>query len=460
MSKTKTAYVCSECGAEHSKWSGQCSQCKQWNTVTELKIPITPPAGRSHASWTGAPSTTTNLRDVKGTEHARSDTGMAELNRVLGGGLVAGSVVFISGEPGIGKSTLLLQTLANYSKTGKVCYVSGEESLTQIRLRSERLGLADADITMSSETEIERILPMLEAEKPQITVIDSIQVMYSSNSESAPGSISQLKECTTQLTRYAKSPGGGALFIVGHVTKEGDVAGPRILEHIVDAVLLFETEPGSQFRMLRASKNRFGAVNDMGVFLMGEQGLEEVSNPSSMFLTQHEKPVPGCCVFAAMAGNRPFMVEVQALVEETPSPNPRRYASGFDMSRLQMLLAILNKHAGLPVFDQNVYLKVVGGVKITEPGSDMGAILAVYSSLTGKPMPERVVVFGEVGLAGEVRPVQDAEGRLREAAKLGFKTAIIPAGNKIKTKIPGIEVRQVSRIGQALDQIRELKNAA
>lgn len=384
---------------------------------------------------------------------------MAELNRVFGGGLVKGSVSLIGGEPGIGKSTLLLQVLSNFSKSMKVAYVSGEESPQQIALRAERLGLGNAEIRLIPEIELEKVLNELETEAPEVVVIDSIQTMFSSQLESAPGSVSQVRECAAQLTRYAKTR-DTSLLLVGHVTKDGSIAGPRVLEHIVDTVLSFESEPGSPYRMLRAVKNRFGSANDMGVFSMGELGLEEVSNPSSMFLTQHEKPVPGCCIFAAMEGNRPFMVEIQALVEDTPSPSPRRYASGFDLNRLQMLLAVLNKHTGTAAFDQNVYLKVVGGVRLTEPASDLGALLAAHSSLTGRPLPPGLIVFGEVGLAGEVRPVQDAESRLREAAKLGFTGAIMPAANKLKKPIPGLEIRYVSRIDAALQQIRELRDVA
>lgn len=460
MAKTKTTYVCSDCGGSTLKWQGQCPHCHVWNTLSEFKVQEpTANAPQRYTSWTGAATAAQDLQDVDGVEYARVDCGMAELNRVFGGGLVKGSVTLIGGEPGIGKSTLLLQALASLGTRMKVGYISGEESPQQIKLRAERLGLAGAKVRLIAEIELEKIISILECESPEVAVIDSIQTVYSSQLESAPGSVSQVRECAAHLTRFAKSK-GVSLILVGHVTKDGSIAGPRVLEHIVDTVLSFESEPGSSFRMLRAVKNRFGAVNDLGVFLMGEQGLEEVANPSSMFLTQHEKPVPGCCVFAALEGNRPFMVEIQALVEDTASPNPRRYASGFDLNRFQMLLAVLNKHAGITAFDQNVYLKVVGGVRLTEPGSDLGAALAAYSSMTGKALPSGLLVFGEVGLAGEIRPVQDADARLREAAKLGFTSVIMPTANKVKNPIPGLNIRYVSRIDQALSDVRSIREAA
>lgn len=461
MAKTKTHYVCNECGHTAAKWVGKCPGCERWNTLTEQVIseaPATAGANR-YANWAGASGKAVDLKSVKGTSYARTSTGMTELDRVLGGGLVKGSVTLIGGDPGIGKSTLLLQAMAHLGKTAPVVYATGEESSEQVAMRAARLDLAEANVRLVAEISLEEIMHVIETEKPQVVVIDSIQTIYSSMLTSAPGSVAQVRECAAQLTRLAKSS-HTSLILVGHVTKDGDLAGPRVLEHMVDTVLHFEGEPGSSFRMIRAYKNRFGAVNEMGVFAMGEKGLEEVSNPSSMFLTAHEKPVAGSCVLATLEGNRPFLVEVQALVEETASPNPRRFSQGFDLNKLQMLLAILNKHAGTVAFDQNVYLKVVGGVRLTEPAADLAALLSVHSSLIGKALPAGLVVFGEVGLAGEIRPVTDAESRLREAAKLGFTQAIIPASNKLKKPIDGISVRHASRVEQALGFMRSLREAA
>lgn len=466
MSKTKakTVYVCNECGGDTPKWQGQCPHCKAWNTLTERQD-LSGVSNRlgatsnARASWTGQRSKPEPLRSVKSEEYPRIDMGQEELNRVFGGGLVKGSVSLIGGEPGAGKSTLLLQALASMSQRVKCLYVTGEESKSQVALRAERLGLGNVDIELQAQTCLENIIEDAEELQPDVMVIDSIQTVYGALLESAPGSVTQVRECAAGLTRFAKQT-GVAVILVGHVTKDGNIAGPRVLEHIVDTVVYIEAESGSSFRMLRALKNRFGSANEMGVFSMTEKGLEEVSNPSSMFLTQHEAPVPGCCIFAAMEGNRPFLVEVQALVEETPMSNPRRYTSGIALDKLNMLLAVINKHGGLQGFDQNIYLKVVGGVKLTEPASDLAALLAVHSSFVGRPLPQGLIVFGEVGLAGEVRPVAEAETRLKEAAKLGFKTAIMPAANKQTKRIEGIDVIYVKRISDALDNLRELRDAA
>jgi DNA repair protein RadA/Sms len=386
-------------------------------------------------------------------------TGLGELDRVLGGGLVPGSVLLIGGDPGIGKSTLLLQCGAAMGAMGrKVTYVTGEESPDQISLRAQRLGLSDAAISLAAETNVTNILAVLEAEAPEIAIVDSVQTIFHPDLQSAPGTVAQVRDCAAHLTRFAKQT-GCAIFLVGHVTKEGDIAGPRVLEHMVDTVLFFEGESGTSFRMLRGLKNRFGAVNEMGVFAMGEAGLEEVSNPSSLFLTQHDHPVPGCAILAAMQGNRPLLVEVQALVEDSVNPNPKRYASGFEASRLQMILAVLNKHAGAAAFDQNVYLKVVGGVRLTEPAADLAALLAVYSSLTGVALPTGLVAFGEVGLAGELRPVQDNTSRLREAAKLGFTRAFVPRASQLP-KIDGLEIVQFARVEDALRRLIGSRKAA
>lgn len=455
MTKSKTNFVCSSCGGISAKWLGRCPHCQEWNTLTESFQESSPSGANRFSSWTGGTGALVKLAEVKGADYARDDTGMPELNRVLGGGLVQGSVTLIGGDPGIGKSTLLLQTMASMGQKAEVIYVTGEESPQQVALRAERLGLGRAGIELLPEIELEKILHLLQQRNPSVVVIDSIQTVYSSVLQSAPGTVAQVRECAAHLTRYAKSR-NVSMFLVGHVTKEGSLAGPRVLEHIVDTVLYFEGEQGSPFRMIRALKNRFGSVNELGVFSMGEQGLEEVLNPSSMFLTAHEKPVSGSCVLSALEGNRPFLVEVQALVEEAPTPNAKRSASGIDTNRLQMLLAVLNKHANLVAFDQNVYVKIVGGVKLTEPAADLAVLLSVYSSLTNRPLPQGLVAFGEVGLAGELRPVQDMETRLREASKLGFTKAIVPAQGLVKKLPPEMTLVRVSRVDAALQALRTL----
>ncbi|MBC8738525.1 DNA repair protein RadA [Paraburkholderia sp. UCT31] len=453
MAKQKTGYFCTECGGQTSKWAGQCPHCNEWNCLQEGMVDTSGPS--KYSSWAGESTPAIDLNLVEGEDVARSPSGVDELDRVLGGGIVRGAVILIGGDPGIGKSTLLLQALASISRHDMALYASGEESQQQIKLRADRMGVGDCQIKLVAETQIERVLQQVEQYKPRVAVLDSIQTMFSSKYESAPGSVTQVRECTAELTRYAKSR-GTTFFLVGHVTKEGNLAGPRVLEHIVDTVLYFEGEPGSSYRMLRAIKNRFGAVNELGVFAMTETGLSGVSNPSSMFLTQHDVPVSGCSVCSSLEGNRPFMVEVQALVEDTTSPSPRRYASGFDLNRLQMLIAVLNKHAPTQSFEQNVYLKVVGGVRLTEPASDLAALLSVHSSFRNRPLPTGLVLAGEVGLAGEIRAIPDVETRLREAAKLGFKLAIVPAANKLAKPVPGIDVRHVARLDKALDLVSEL----
>lgn len=462
MSKSKTTFACTSCGGLSPKWSGRCPHCSEWNCLEESAVDAHQSAAANanrFSSWTGTTSGIQRLPSVQSAHYLRADTGLEEFNRVLGGGLVPGSITLIGGDPGIGKSTLLLQVLAAMSARTKVLYASGEESAEQVKLRATRLGLDQADIALLPEIELEEILARLKEEKPQVVVIDSIQTVYSRVLQSAPGTVAQVRECAAHLTQYAKTQ-GVSLVLVGHVTKEGTLAGPRVLEHMVDTVLYFEGEPGSSFRMIRAWKNRFGSANELGVFSMGERGLEEVSNPSSMFLTAHEKPVPGSVVLTAMEGNRPFLVEVQALVEDAPTPNPKRFATGVDTSRLQMLLAVLNKHAGIEAFDQNVYVKVVGGVRLSEPAADLAVLLAAHSSLTGRPLPEGLVVFGEVGLAGELRAVTDAESRLREAAKLGFSHALIPAQCKLNKSIPGLTITSVTRVDHAINSLRALRQAA
>ena len=457
LAKAKTVYRCTECGAEHAKWNGQCSECRAWNTLEEERaMPSATKAAARREAWSGTLTPVRSLKDCRPEELPRTSTRIAEFDRVLGGGLVAGSVLLIGGDPGIGKSTLLLQSGALLSQERRVVYITGEESQGQIALRAERLGVLESPMRIVTEINMQRINELLETEQPELLILDSIQTVYDPDFQSAPGTVAQVRECAAHLTRYAKSS-GCPVFLVGHVTKEGTLAGPKVLSHMVDAELYFEGESGTAFRMLRALKNRFGAVNEIGVFAMGERGLEEVSNPSSLFLTQHTEPVPGCAVFAAMEGNRPLLVEVQALVERAQAPNPRRFATGLDVNRLQMILAVLNKHAGLDAFDKNVYLKAVGGVRLTEPATDLPALLAVFSSLKARALPSGLVAFGEVGLAGELRSVRDIGARLREASKLGFTRALVPKGTGTP-KIQGVEVIETDRIEHALELVRGMRS--
>ena len=452
MIKTKTIYSCTECGGEVAKWQGQCPHCTAWNTLVES---IAEPAsgGKNRYGALTATGKVQTLAEVGSEEVPRTPTGIAEFDRVLGGGLVRGGVVLIGGDPGIGKSTLLLQTLAHLSTQKKVLYVSGEESAQQIALRAKRLVLDVRGTHLLAEIQLEKIQAIIAREKPGVVVIDSIQTVYSEQLSSAPGSVAQVRECAAQLTRLAKVS-GVTMILVGHVTKEGALAGPRVLEHIVDTVLYFEGDTHSSFRLIRAFKNRFGAVNELGVFAMTEKGLREVSNPSALFLSQHDTQVAGSCVMVTQEGTRPLLVEIQALLDNAHSPNPRRLSLGLEQNRLAMLLAVLHRHAGIACFDQDVFINAVGGVKITEPGADLAVLLAIVSSLRNKPLPEKMVVFGEVGLAGEVRPVQRGQERLREAAKLGFTHAIAPKANKPKQAIAGMEVMAVARLEEAVAYLR------
>jgi len=453
MAKVKTIYSCTECGGQTLKWQGQCPHCEAWNTLVESVAETMPTAGKNRFSALSASGTVQRLSDVEAAEVPRTPTGIAEFDRVLGGGLVQGAVVLIGGDPGIGKSTLLLQTLAQLSLKKNVLYVSGEESPQQIALRAKRLVLDASAVNLLPEIQLEKIQATIAQQKPDVVVIDSIQTIYSEQLTSAPGSVAQVRECAAQLTRIAKSS-NVTMILVGHVTKEGALAGPRVLEHIVDTVLYFEGDTHSSFRLIRAFKNRFGAVNELGVFAMTEKGLREISNPSALFLSQHGAQVPGSCVMVTQEGTRPLLVEIQALLDESHAPSPRRLSLGLDQNRLAMLLAVLHRHAGVACFDQDVFINAVGGVKITEPGADLAVLLAIVSSLRNRPLPEKMVVFGEVGLAGEVRPVQRGQERLKEAAKLGFTHAIIPKANAPKHKIPGMEVITVERVDEAVDRAR------
>ena len=445
--KAKTAYVCAECGAVALQWFGSCPSCGAAGTLTE--------AAAERRSGRSSAARPVPLEEVEVREAARTPSGIAELDRTLGGGLVPGQVTLLGGDPGIGKSTLLLQCLAALSGSLETVYVSGEESSDQIALRARRLSLPMKGLRLLPETQLERILATLEAARPRVAVIDSIQTVWSETLQSAPGSVAQVRECAAQLTRYAKRA-GTALFIVGHVTKEGAIAGPRVLEHIVDTVLYFEGDTHSSWRLLRAVKNRFGAVNELGVFAMTEKGLRDVANPSRLFLNSHEKPVPGSCVLAAIEGTRPLLVEIQALVDTAHAPNARRLSVGLEQNRLAMLLAVLHRHAGIATWEQDVFVNAVGGVRIVEPAADLPVCLAVVSSLSDKPILGKVAVFGEVGLAGEVRPAPQGQERLKEAAKLGFEKAIVPRANQPKTKIAGLEVVAVERVESAVQLLRDL----
>ncbi|MCA1856453.1 DNA repair protein RadA [Massilia oculi] len=457
MAKARTSYVCSECGAVASRWSGQCPDCKAWNTMIET-VQDAPGVNRMSQTAHKALAQTApvlSLRDIEALDVPRFGTGIEEFDRVLGGGLVAGGVVLIGGDPGIGKSTLLLQALANLAATRNTLYVSGEESGAQIALRARRLSVDSAELKLQAEIQLEKILGTLADLKPEVAVIDSIQTLYSDALTSAPGSVAQVRECAAQLTRVAKQT-GVTIILVGHVTKEGALAGPRVLEHIVDTVLYFEGDTQSSFRLVRAIKNRFGAVNELGVFAMTEKGLKGVSNPSALFLSQHDSQVPGSCVMVTQEGTRPLLVEIQALVDASHLPNARRLSVGLEQNRLAMLLAVLHRHAGIAAFDQDVFINAVGGVKITEPAADLAVLLAINSSMRNKPLPRGLVVFGEVGLAGEIRPAPRGQERLREAAKLGFSVAVIPKANVPKQKIEGMTIVAVERIDEAFTKLREL----
>ena len=474
MARQKSAFVCTECGAQAVRWQGQCPQCQAWNTLVETVLePAAPAAGSRFAALAGESSRLQPLSALEPREEPRQPTGLDEFDRVLGGGLVCGGVVLIGGDPGIGKSTLLLQALSNLAATtpaaggegaaakgskvvGGVIYVSGEESGEQVALRAQRLQLPPSPLQMLAEINLERILHTLREARPRVAVIDSIQTVYSEALQSAPGSVAQVRECAAQLTRFAKQS-GTSLILVGHVTKDGTLAGPRVLEHIVDTVLYFEGDTHSSFRLIRAFKNRFGAVNELGVFAMTERGLRGVSNPSAIFLSQHSQQVAGSCVLITQEGTRPLLVEVQALVDSSQSPNPRRLSVGLEQNRLAMLLAVMHRHAGVVCFDQDVFVNAVGGVKITEPAADLAILFAIVSSLRDRPLKRGLAVFGEVGLAGEIRPAPRGQERLKEAAKLGFDTAIVPRANAPKQPIEGLTVIAVERVEEALEQLRGLE---
>ncbi len=464
MAKEKTVFVCSDCGGSSPKWLGKCPSCNAWNTLLESVAETAAPTKNRFASLARTSAVAT-LGDIDAVDTERTPTGQEELDRVLGGGMVEGGVVLIGGDPGIGKSTLLLQALDSLQRSGQnTLYITGEESGAQVALRARRLGLNNSQVKVLAEIQLERILATLDATRPDIAVIDSIQTVYSDQLTSAPGSVAQVRECAAHLTRYAKANGradAGAgsratcIVLVGHVTKDGALAGPRVLEHMVDTVLYFEGDTHSSFRLVRAIKNRFGAVNEIGVFAMTEKGLKGVSNPSAIFLSQHAQAVPGSCVMVTLEGTRPLLVEIQALVD-SGGPSPRRLSVGLDRDRLAMLLAVLHRHAGVACMDQDVFVNAVGGVRISEPAADLAVLLAITSSLRGKPLPKGFFAFGEVGLAGEVRPAPRGQERLKEAAKLGFSVAVVPKANAPKKSIEGLTIHAVERVEQAMEVVRGL----
>lgn len=456
MAKAKIAYVCNDCGSDHSKWQGQCDDCGAWNTLSEIRLASAKPPVGARADrfngFAGATSKVQLLEEIDTAALPRISTGSQEFDRVLGGGLVPGSAILIGGHPGAGKSTLLLQILCQLAEKMDALYVTGEESLQQVAMRAQRLGLSNNKLQLFSETSVENICAVAQQNKPKILVVDSIQVMQLADLQSAPGGVSQVRECAAVLTRYAKQT-GTVLFLVGHVTKDGTLAGPKVLEHMIDCSIMLEGENDSRFRTLRGIKNRFGAVNELGVFAMTDKGLREVKNPSAIFLTRAAEVAPGSVVMIVWEGTRPLLVEIQALVDSASHGNPRRLSVGTDYNRLAMLLAVLHRHGGLSVGDQDVFVNVVGGIKVIETSADLALILSIVSSFRDRPLSHDLVVFGEVGLSGEIRPVPSGQERLREAAKHGFKRAIVPKGNVPKDGVPGMEIHGVTRLGQALDII-------
>ncbi|MFZ7201102.1 DNA repair protein RadA [Avibacterium avium] len=451
MAKAKTAFVCNDCGAEYARWQGQCNACKAWNTITEIRLA---PAKASRADrFSGYAGETQakiqTLAEISLQEVPRFHSGFYELDRVLGGGIVPGSAILIGGHPGAGKSTLLLQVMCGLAQNMTALYVTGEESLQQVAMRANRLGLPTDRLNMLSETSVEQICHLADQLKPQIIVVDSIQVMHLADIQSSPGSVSQVRECAAFLTRYAKTR-QVAIVMVGHVTKDGTLAGPKVLEHAIDCSLLLEGEADSRFRTLRSHKNRFGAVNELGVFAMTEQGLREVKNPSAIFLSRGEEDTAGSSVMVLWEGTRPLLVEIQALVDHSMLANPRRVAVGLEQNRLALLLAVLHRHGGLQMSDQDVFVNVVGGVKVSETSADLALLLALISSFRNSPLPKDLVVFGEVGLAGEIRPVPSGQERISEAAKHGFTRAIVPFANKPKSAVKNMQVFTVKKLADAL----------
>jgi len=451
VAKAKTIYSCTECGGQSPKWQGQCPACGAWNTLVEA---IAAPRTTRFQNVAGKASAVRPLGAIEPSESQRFPTGVEEFDRVLGGGLVPGGVILLGGDPGIGKSTLLLQAMAAIGASRKALYVTGEESVEQVALRAQRLALINAPVSLLAEVQLEAIVATIGAEAPEVVVIDSIQTAYTEALTSAPGSVAQVRECAAQLTRLAKQR-GIVVILVGHVTKDGAIAGPRVLEHIVDTVLYFEGDTHSSFRLVRAIKNRFGAANELGVFAMTERGLKGVANPSALFLSQHAESVPGSAIVATLEGSRPLLVEIQALVDPVQGASPRRLSVGLDPQRLALLLAVLHRHGGVESAGYDVFVNAVGGVRINEPAADLAILLAVYSSLRSRPLPAKTLVFGEVGLAGEIRPVQRGQDRIKEAAKLGFRQFLIPSMNKPKQAVDGIKIIGITRVDEAVAFLRE-----
>lgn len=456
MAKQKTAFVCNECGSDYVKWQGQCSDCGAWNSLSEIRLGPAKGSGRagakvsgSRAGFAGALAEAQILQDIDLADLPRFGSGAQEFDRVLGGGLVPGSAILIGGNPGAGKSTLLLQTLCHLASQMEALYITGEESLQQVAMRAQRLQLPTDKLRLMSETNVETIVAAAEEFKPSVLVVDSIQVVHTDEITSAPGSVSQVRECASYLIRYAKQS-GTVLFLVGHVTKDGSLAGPKVLEHMIDCSILLEGSDDSRFRTLRGQKNRFGAVNELGVFAMTEQGMREVKNPSAIFLDRGTEQSSGSAVMVVWEGTRPLLVEIQALVDDSQFGNPRRVAVGLEQNRLAMLLAVLHRHGGLQVGDQDVFANVVGGVKVLETSADLALLSAIVSSFRDRPLPRDMVIFGEVGLSGEIRPVPSGQERLTEAAKHGFKRAIVPKGNAPKGEIMGMQVTPVAKLVDAL----------
>jgi DNA repair protein RadA/Sms len=453
MAKPKIVFECSECGEKHSKWQGKCNGCNAWNSLIEvIEEPVTKSAAGNRFSALAEQSSVVNLDQITAKDVSRQLTGIGELDRVLGGGVAQGSVILLGGDPGIGKSTLLLQTLAKLALTEKVLYITGEESVQQVALRAKRLDVTNhPNLRLMAEIRMESILPQIDREKPDVVVIDSIQTAYSESMQSAPGSVAQVRECASILTRLAKGR-QITVILVGHVTKEGAIAGPRVLEHIVDTVLYFEGEQHSNFRMLRSVKNRFGAVNELGIFAMTDRGLREVNNPSALFLSSYRAQIPGSCILISEEGTRPILVEVQALVDQCHMMPAKRLAVGMDSYRLSLLIAIMQRHLGLQLYDQDIFLNIVGGVKVSEPALDLAVVLAIISSFKNRPLAAQLAVCGEIGLSGEIRTIQKGQDRIKEAAKLGFTKIIVPKANRPKEEISGTEILACEQLHEVLDR--------
>ena len=458
MAKSKTAFVCNDCGSDYAKWQGQCNDCGAWNTLSEVRLGPAAAgtrsaapgrAGGSRGGYTGTLAEARLLADIDLDDLPRFSSGAEEFDRVLGGGLVPGSTILVGGNPGAGKSTLLLQTMCHLAASMEALYITGEESLQQVAMRARRLGLATDKLRLMAETNVEAIIAAADKYRPRVLVVDSIQVVHSDDLNSAPGSVSQVRECAAFLTRYAKQT-GTVVFLVGHVTKDGSLAGPKVLEHMIDCSILLEGDHDSRFRTLRGQKNRFGAVNELGVFAMTEQGMREVRNPSAIFLDRSSEPASGSAVMVVWEGTRPLLVEIQALVDDSALGNPRRVAVGLEQNRLAMLLAVLHRHGGLQVGDQDVFANVVGGVKVLETSADLALLMAIVSSFRDRQLPRDMVIFGEVGLSGEIRPVPSGQERLAEAAKHGFRRAIVPRANAPRGEIKGMQVLAVSKLSEAL----------